>query len=50
MYKAGMTKECAKEILNAIDDDRFLIRVKFIRDDSSYDGRYNYAFKIVDKY
>src|SRR6266498_816390 len=32
MYEAGMTKECAKKILNAIDDNRFLIRVKFVRD------------------
>jgi hypothetical protein len=50
MYEAGMTKERAKEILNAIDDDRFLIRVKFVRDNSFYDGRHNYAFKIIDKY
>ncbi|PKK56043.1 hypothetical protein RhiirC2_800878 [Rhizophagus irregularis] len=50
MYEAGMTKKCAKKILDAIDDNRFLIRVKFIRDNSSYDGRYNYAFKIVDEY
>ena len=50
MYEAGMTKEHAKKILDAIDDNRFLIRVKFVRDDSSYDGRHNYAFKIIDKY
>ncbi|UZO09714.1 uncharacterized protein OCT59_029929 [Rhizophagus irregularis] len=50
MYEAGMTKEHAKKILDAIDDNRFLIRVKFVRDNSSYDGRHNYAFKIVDKY
>src|SRR5436190_18270602 len=50
IYEAGMTKERAKEILNAIDDDRFLIRVKFVRNNSSYDGRHNYTFKIVDKY
>src|SRR5437016_2750894 len=50
MYEAEMIKERAKEILNAIDDDRFLIRVKFVRDDSSYDGRHNYVFKIIDKY
>ncbi|GES82001.1 hypothetical protein GLOIN_2v1848952 [Rhizophagus clarus] len=50
MYEAGMTKEHAKKILDVIDDNRFLIRVKFVRDNSSYDGRHNYAFKIVDKY
>ncbi|CAB4491795.1 unnamed protein product [Rhizophagus irregularis] len=50
MYEAGMTKERAKKILDAIDDNRFLIRVKFVRDNSSYDERHNYAFKIVDKY
>ncbi|CAI2170168.1 18790_t:CDS:10 [Funneliformis geosporum] len=50
IYEAGMTKERIKKILNAIDDDRFLIRVKFVRDNSSNDGRYNYAFKIIDKY
>src|SRR5919205_2941769 len=50
MYEAGMTKERAKKILDAIDDDRFLIRVKFVRDESSYSERYNYAFKIIDKY
>ena len=38
-----MTKERGKEILNAIDDDKFLIRVKFIREDKG-------NFKIVDKY
>src|SRR6266542_1978114 len=50
LYEAEMTKEHAKEILNVIDNDRFLIRVKFVRDKSFYDGRYNYAFKIIDKY
>src|ERR1044072_8660614 len=50
MYEAGMTKEHAKKILDAIDDNRFLIRVKFVRDDSFFDGRHNYAFKIIDKY
>jgi len=50
MYEAGMTKEHTKKILDAIDDNRFFIRVKFVRDDSSYDRRYNYAFKIIDKY
>jgi hypothetical protein len=50
IYEAGMTKEHAKKILDAIDNDRFLIRVKFVREKSSYDGRHNYAFKIIDKY
>ncbi|CAI2181895.1 906_t:CDS:2 [Funneliformis geosporum] len=50
MYKAGITKERGKGILNAIDDNRFLIRVKFVRDNSSYSERHNYAFKIIDKY
>ncbi|RGB28903.1 hypothetical protein C1646_767229 [Rhizophagus diaphanus] len=50
MYEAGMTKEHAKKILDVIDDNKFLIRVKFVRDNSSYDRRHNYAFKIVDKY
>ncbi len=50
LYEARMTKERAKEILNAIDNDRFLIRVKFVRENSFYDKRHNYAFKIIDKY
>ena len=50
MYEVGMTEERAKKILDAIDDNRFLIRVKFVRDDSFFDGRHNYAFKIIDKY
>ncbi|CAI2200245.1 2283_t:CDS:2, partial [Funneliformis geosporum] len=50
MYEAGMTEERAKKILNAMNNDRFLIRVKFVRDDSSYGERHNYAFKIIDKY
>ena len=45
-YEAGMTAERAKGILNAIDDDKFLIRVKFIRGQS----RYEYRFNIIDKY
>src|SRR5204863_10014776 len=43
MYEVGMNKERAKKILDAIDDNRFLIRVKFIREDKG-------NFKIVDKY
>ncbi|RIA99259.1 hypothetical protein C1645_811742 [Glomus cerebriforme] len=50
LYKAGMTKELVKKILNAINNNRFLIRVKFVRDKSFYDGKHNYAFKIIDKY
>src|ERR1044072_6576339 len=50
MNEDGMTKERAKEILNVIDEDRFLISVNFVRNDSTYDGRHNYAFKIIDKY
>ena len=42
-YNADMTAERAKEILDAIDNDRFLIRVKFIWEDKD-------DFKIVDKY
>ncbi|CAI2189277.1 490_t:CDS:2 [Funneliformis geosporum] len=40
----------AKKILDAIDNNRFLIRVKFVRNDYYNDGRHNYAFKIIDKY
>ena len=43
LYNADMTAERVKGILDAIDNDRFLIRVKFIWEDK--DG-----FKIVDKY
>ena len=43
LYDADMTAERAKGILDAIDNDRFLIRVKFIRE-------YKDGFKIVDKY
>ena len=39
IYEAGMTAERAKGILNAIDDDKFLIRVKFIRGQSRYKER-----------
>lgn len=34
MHEAEMTEERAKEILNAIDNGEFLIRIKFVRDDS----------------
>jgi len=43
LYKARITKEYAKEILNAINNDKFLIKVKFIWKDKD-------NFKIVDKY
>ncbi|CAG8739515.1 23198_t:CDS:2, partial [Racocetra persica] len=43
IYEAKMTKEHGKKILNTIDNDKFLIRIKFIRPD--YDN-----FKIVNKY
>ncbi|CAG8645008.1 8679_t:CDS:10, partial [Cetraspora pellucida] len=34
-YEAGMTEKRAQEILNAIDNGEFLIRIKFIRNDSA---------------
>ncbi|CAG8789145.1 12907_t:CDS:1, partial [Cetraspora pellucida] len=48
----GMTEEQAQEILNAIDNGEFLIRVKFIRNDSVYgdESQTKIAFKIIDKY
>ncbi|CAG8783834.1 3854_t:CDS:1, partial [Racocetra fulgida] len=50
--EAGMTEGRAQEILNAIDNSEFLIRVKFIRDDSVYrdESQAKIAFKIIDKY
>ncbi len=50
MYEAEMTKEYVKEILNIIDDNKFFIKVKFVRDNSFYNRRDNYAFKIINKY
>ncbi len=50
MYKARMIKKYAKEILNAIDNDKFFIKVKFIRNIFYSNKRYNYAFKIINKY
>ncbi|CAG8504602.1 8156_t:CDS:2 [Cetraspora pellucida] len=35
-FEAGMTEKQVQEILNAINNSKFLIRVKFIRDDSVY--------------
>ncbi|CAG8540346.1 6580_t:CDS:10, partial [Cetraspora pellucida] len=51
-YEAGITKEQAQEILNAIDNGEFLIRVKFIRNDSVYrdKSQTKITFKIIDKY
>ncbi|CAG8675940.1 979_t:CDS:10 [Cetraspora pellucida] len=51
-YKAGMTEERAQEILNAIDNGEFLIKVKFIKNDSVYgdESQTKIAFKIIDKY
>ncbi|CAG8628278.1 23350_t:CDS:10, partial [Racocetra persica] len=43
IYEAEIAEEHVKKILNTIDNDKFLIRIKFIRPD--YDN-----FKIVDKY
>ncbi|CAG8828392.1 4246_t:CDS:2, partial [Racocetra persica] len=50
--EAGMTEKRAQEILNTIDNGEFLIRVKFIRDDSVYGDKFQttIAFKIIDKY
>jgi hypothetical protein len=42
-YDTGMIEVRVKEILNAIDNDKFLIRVKFTRKDKD-------NFKITDKY
>ncbi|CAG8763061.1 13938_t:CDS:2, partial [Racocetra persica] len=51
-FEARMTEKRAQEILNAIDNGEFLIRVKFIRDDSVYGDKSQtkIAFKIIDKY
>ncbi|PKY45904.1 hypothetical protein RhiirA4_420219 [Rhizophagus irregularis] len=39
LYDAGMTEERAKGILNAIDNDRFLIRVNFIRENKAAEAQ-----------
>ncbi|CAG8760939.1 2173_t:CDS:1, partial [Ambispora leptoticha] len=49
-FEAGMTERRAREILNVIDNGEFLIRVKFIRDDSIYDEEWKYSFRVIDKY
>ncbi|CAG8856099.1 31740_t:CDS:2, partial [Gigaspora margarita] len=49
--EAGMTKERAREILNAIDNSEYLIRVKFIRANTVIsDKETKRGFKIIDKY
>ncbi|CAG8833559.1 31001_t:CDS:2, partial [Gigaspora margarita] len=49
--EAGMTEERAREILNAIDNSEYLIRVKFIRADTVIsDKKTKRGFKIIDKY
>ncbi|CAG8671134.1 29406_t:CDS:2, partial [Racocetra persica] len=47
-----MTKERAQEILNVIDNGEFLIRVKFIRNNSVYEdeSQTKITFKIINKY
>ncbi|RHZ51156.1 hypothetical protein Glove_482g26 [Diversispora epigaea] len=50
-YKAGMTEKRAQEILNAIDNGEFLIRVKFIRDDTVISvEETKRGFKIINKH
>ena len=51
-FEAGMTEKWAQEILNAINNGEFLIRVKFIQDDSVHGDKSQtkIAFKIIDKY
>ncbi|CAG8841607.1 3622_t:CDS:2, partial [Gigaspora margarita] len=49
--EAEMTKERAREILNTIDNSKYLIRVKFIRADIVIsDKKTKRGFKIIDKY
>ncbi|KAF0484341.1 hypothetical protein F8M41_023026 [Gigaspora margarita] len=51
-FEAGMTEGRAREILNAINNSEFLIRVKFIRADIVIlpEGEIQRGFKIIDKY
>ncbi|RHZ45872.1 hypothetical protein Glove_645g61 [Diversispora epigaea] len=50
-FEAGMTEGRAQKILNAIDNGEFVIRVKFIQDNSIYrSDKPDLSFKIVDKY
>ncbi|RHZ71198.1 hypothetical protein Glove_261g45 [Diversispora epigaea] len=50
-FEVGMTEKRAQEILNAIDNGEFLIRVKFIQDDTVISvEETKRGFKIIDKY
>ncbi|CAG8727517.1 35660_t:CDS:2, partial [Racocetra persica] len=49
--EAGMTEERAQRILNTIDNYEYLIRVKFIRDDTVISvEKTKKGFKIINKY
>ncbi|CAG8706672.1 12897_t:CDS:2, partial [Ambispora leptoticha] len=49
--EAGMTEKRAQRILDTIDNHEYLIRVKFIRDDTVIsDKGTKKGFKIIDKY
>ncbi|CAG8844037.1 31293_t:CDS:2, partial [Gigaspora margarita] len=49
--EAGMTEERAQEILNAIDNSEYLIRIKFIRANTVIsDKKTKRGFKIINKY
>ncbi|CAG8795186.1 11424_t:CDS:2, partial [Racocetra persica] len=49
--EAGITKERAQRILNTIDNYEYLIKVKFIRDDTVISvEKTKKGFKIIDKY
>ncbi|CAG8791235.1 23587_t:CDS:2, partial [Racocetra persica] len=49
--EAGMTEKRAQRILNTIDNYEYLIRVKFIRDDTVISvEKTKKGFKIIDKY
>ncbi|CAG8817657.1 16132_t:CDS:2, partial [Cetraspora pellucida] len=51
-YEAVIIEEQAQEILNAIDNSEFLIKIKFIRNDSVYkdESQTMITFKIINKY
>ncbi|CAG8748062.1 24475_t:CDS:2, partial [Racocetra persica] len=50
-FEAGMTEERAQRILNTIDNYEYLIRVKFIRDNTVISvEKTKRGFKIIDKY
>ncbi|CAG8847631.1 29913_t:CDS:1, partial [Racocetra persica] len=49
--EAGMTEKQTQRILNTIDNYEYLIRVKFIRDDTVISvEKTKKGFKIIDKY